>query len=102
MKKILTINDVSQYKSGSFILNNKKQKNPYKNNENLLVTINDNLSIKEEVLNTIKSAEKYIKICSFILDDDDVINPMLPKVLKFGDTQVQVMYTLYSQSLKLP
>ena len=90
MKKILTINDVSQYKSGSFILNNKKQKNPYKNNENLLVTINDNLSIKDEVLNTIKSAENQIKICSFILDDDDVINS-IEDVLKNRGVSVFIL-----------
>jgi len=73
MKEILTINDGSQYQCGSFVLNNNKNGKPYKNNDNLLVTINDNLSIKEEIFNTISSAEKHIKICSFILEDDEVI-----------------------------
>ena len=73
MNEILTIDNSSQYQCGSFVLNNNKNGNPYKNNDNLLVTINDNLSIKEEIFNTINSAEKHIKICSFILEDDEVI-----------------------------
>ncbi len=73
MEEILTINDNSKYECGSFVLNNNEIEEPYKNNDKLLVTIDDNHSIKEEIINTISSAEKNIKICSFILEDDEVI-----------------------------
>lgn len=75
IKKVHT-DDFQQW---SFIRSPKQTKD-WISSEHLFVTLDGKAEIKETILSGIRASKSCIKICSFILTDEDVINELFKKL----------------------
>lgn len=74
-----SINYSELLNSGAFILNTDKA--PYVPfiNQKIFLTQEGNTTLKEQILSTIRDSKEVLKICSFIITDDEVFEVLLDK-----------------------
>lgn len=76
----LTINDTDSLKCGVFLLNKGSASyQPFGNETSIFLTQERNNRLKGELLSLISSSTKVLKLCSFILTDEDVFQAILKK-----------------------
>ena len=73
--------NIEQFTGGYFIHYDRIDSVPYADSDDLKVTFNSTKSLKKEIIEMIRNAQKSIKLCSFIVSDSDVFNE-LNEVLK--------------------
>lgn len=98
MELTLTLEDNLQM--GLFILN--KERFPYKpfmQNDELFLTQENNSTLKKQILQLISEAEKVLKVCSFILTDNEIFQALLKRV-KQNEVAVFVLTQLDPGKLK--
>jgi hypothetical protein len=69
---IKNISDEGTFNGGYFILNSDFQKHDFVLGENLFVTYKEGLPLKGEIIKVIREAKASLKICSFLLTDQEV------------------------------
>ena len=87
MAAIKNITDEGTFNGGYFIINPECKKLDYVKGDNVLVTLPNDLSLKHEIMKLIKQAKTSIKICSFILEDHEIIAE-IQSVLEAGNVAV--------------
>jgi phosphatidylserine/phosphatidylglycerophosphate/cardiolipin synthase-like enzyme len=95
----LVLKNTDILNSGVFVLNgNKREFAPFLGYENIFLTQENNVALKNEILKMIKEATSVLKICSFILTDKEIFNAILHKA---KETQVAVFLLTQLDSTKL-
>lgn len=75
------IKHTDSFGSGAFVLNdNRIQYNPYQDCSSIFLTQENNNNLKNEILKLIKNSIQVLKICSFIITDNEVYEAILEKV----------------------
>ena len=87
--------------STGFFLDNKQKKgfSPYQGRDELFLTQQGNISLKQEILKLIEQSSLVIKICSFIITDREIFEVLLEKV-KARQVAVFVLTQLDPSKLK--
>jgi len=76
----VNIKHTDQFSSGAFILNKDRQNySPFKQNGQVFLTQENNNSLKEEILRLITESKEVLKICSFIITDNEIFEAILNK-----------------------
>ena len=81
------------YKGGYFVLNNKRKQDLTFSSNDLQVTLENNDNLKLEIINLIRNASETIKLCSFILTDEEIYSE-LENVLKSKDVSLFILTQL--------
>ena len=93
MKLSHTIDANTKFEQGHFILNNNRQDIKYDFTEDIYVTLDNNYALKNKLIEIFKTAEKYIKVCSFILSDKEIVG-VLEDVLKKKTVPVFILTSI--------
>ena len=70
------INNKGHFEGGYFILNPNNQNTNWEGKDDLFVTLPYETSIKGHILKLIRNAKSSIKICSFILTDEEIFDEL--------------------------
>src|SRR6185437_1079792 len=74
------ISDQDHFEQGLFILRSHRAPYvPFVNNHGLVLTQRDKPSLKNRVLGLIEGSKQVLKICSFIITDQDIFDSLLQK-----------------------
>jgi hypothetical protein len=90
--------NIEQFTGGYFIHYDRIDSIPYADSDDLKVTFNSTKSLKMEIIEMIRNAQKSIKLCSFIVSDSDVFNE-LNEVLKTKNIAVFILTQLDTSKL---
>jgi len=93
MNNVNIINDKGNFKGGYFVLNEDRNNNPWLERDDFFVTLPSQNSIKNEIIELIRSSKASIKLCSFIITDQEIYNE-IEKALKNTDVAVFVLTQL--------
>ncbi|MBL7880989.1 MAG: phosphatidylserine/phosphatidylglycerophosphate/cardiolipin synthase family protein [Chryseobacterium gambrini] len=74
---IFSTNDI--LKKGFFIVNSNYKQSEANFYENLFLTHKENCTLKDRIIATIREAEKVIKICSFVITDNEIVSEIIEK-----------------------
>lgn len=95
----LVLRNTDTLNSGVFVLNeNKNEFAPFLGYENIFLTQEGNIALKNEILKIINEATSVLKICSFIITDKEIFNAILNKS---KETQVAIFILTQLDSSKL-
>lgn len=95
----LILKNIDILNSGVFILNeNKREFSPFLGYRNIYLTQENNVVLKNEILRIINEATSVLKICSFIITDNEIFNAILNKA---KETQVAIFILTQLDSTKL-
>lgn len=95
----LILKNTDTLNSGAFILNeNKFDYSPFLDYKTIFLTQKDNIGLKNEILKIINDAVYVLKICSFIITDEEIFNAILQKA---KETQVAIFILTQLDSTKL-
>lgn len=95
----LVLKNTDTLNSGVFVLNESKTKfAPFIGYENIFLTQEGNIALKNEILKIISEATSVLKICSFIITDKEIFNAILNKA---KETQVAIFMLTQLDSTKL-
>jgi hypothetical protein len=72
-------NNPSIFNGGYFILNESRTQCDIENYTNLIITKEDCTQIKSFIIMLIRNAQKVIKLCSFIISDEDIASELTKK-----------------------
>ncbi|WP_370089407.1 phosphatidylserine/phosphatidylglycerophosphate/cardiolipin synthase family protein [Ekhidna sp.] len=98
MNKILRNTD--RIKNGVFCLNNESPQDYFSNDKSGLYYISgDNLGLKEQVIQLIDEARVCIKLCSFIITDDQLFHALYNKA-KSTDVRIFILTQLDPKKLE--
>jgi hypothetical protein len=76
----VNIKHTDQFSSGAYILNsNMEAYSPFKQTGSVFLTQENNNSLKEEILKLINQSKNVLKICSFIITDNEIFEAILNK-----------------------
>lgn len=76
----VNIKHIDQFSSGAYILNsNAEAYSPFKQTGSIFLTQENNNSLKEEILKLINQSKDVLKICSFIITDNEIFEAILNK-----------------------
>lgn len=67
-------------------------------NSRVLLTYNGKKEIKEYILKSIKNAKSYIKLCSFIITDDEIVNALIQRA-KHYDLAIFILTQLDERNI---
>jgi hypothetical protein len=67
-------------------------------NSRILLTYNGKKEIKEYILNSIKHAKKYIKLCSFIITDEEIVHALMQRA-KHYDLAIFILTQLDDRNI---
>lgn len=85
--------------TGVFVLNkNKVDYTPFSDYKSIFLTQEDNVALKNEILDIIQKATSVLKICSFIITDKEIFTAVLNKA---KETQVAIFILTQLDSTKL-
>lgn len=74
----LVLKNTDTLNSGVFVLNESKTEfAPFIGYENIFLTQEGNVALKNEILKIISEATSVLKICSFIITDKEIFNAIL-------------------------
>ncbi|MFH7010823.1 phospholipase D-like domain-containing protein [Flavobacterium sp. FlaQc-52] len=77
---IINIKHTDNLETGAFINNeNAETYKNYTKNESVFITQNNNVRLKEELIKIIKNSTVVLKICSFIITDNEIFDIILEK-----------------------
>ena len=93
MNNINTINDKGHFKGGYFVLNENRNNNPWLERDDFFITLPNQNSIKRKVIELIRSSKSSIKLCSFIITDNEIYTE-LENVLKRTNVAVFILTQL--------
>jgi len=93
------IDDKTTFKNGYFIKNPDMVQMEYNSNNKFVVTLENNNSLKEKLIETIQSAKYYIKLCSFIVSDQEIVS-VLEDVLHSHKVAVFILTSVRPDQLK--
>lgn len=94
------IRNTDYLNTGIFIINdNRRELNPFEHYSELFLTQEGNASLKNEILNIIKGASSVLKICSFIITDNEIFNAILNKA-KESQIAIFILTQLDQDKLK--
>jgi len=93
MNNTNTINDKGNFKGGYFVLNENRNTNPWLERDDFFVTLPHQNSIKTEIIDLIRSSKSSIKLCSFIITDQEIYTE-IEKVLKNTNVAVFILTQL--------
>ena len=99
MKLHYEIDDKTTFKNGYFIKNPDMVQMEYNSNNKFVVTLENNNSLKEKLIETIQSAKYYIKLCSFIVSDQEIVS-VLEDVLHSHKVAVFILTSVRPDQLK--
>lgn len=95
----LVLKNTDTLNSGVFIINESKTEfTPFFGYENIFLTQEGNIALKNEILKIISEANSVLKICSFIITDKEIFNAILNKA---KETQVAIFILTQLDSTKL-
>lgn len=95
----LVLKNTDTLNSGVFVLNeNKMEFAPFLGYENIFLTQEGNITLKNEILKIINKATSVLKICSFIITDKEIFNAILNKA---KETHVAIFILTQLDSTKL-
>lgn len=95
----LVLKNTDTLNSGVFVLNESKTEfAPFIGYENIFLTQEGNVALKNEILKIISEATSVLKICSFIITDKEIFNAILNKA---KETQVAIFMLTQLDSTKL-
>jgi len=95
----LVLKNTDTLNSGVFIINESKTEfTPFIGYENIFLTQEGNIALKNEILKIISEANSVLKICSFIITDKEIFNAILNKA---KETQVAIFILTQLDSTKL-
>jgi|GEM_PF-647211 len=80
MSKVIT--NTGNFHGGFFVLNKKAENNFYEPGNGFIVTCKHLKGLVEEICRLILSADNYIKLCSFIVDNYQVVNCLRERLKK--------------------
>lgn len=95
MSDSIIINDRGNFKGGYFVLNQKRNEDTWLGKEDFFVTLPYEYSIKKKLIDLIRESKLNIKICSFILTDQDIYEE-IENVLKNKNVAVFILSQLDS------
>ncbi|MFN5431959.1 MAG: phospholipase D-like domain-containing protein [Cyclobacteriaceae bacterium] len=76
----MILRDTDTLSSGVFVINNdRKDFYPFLQYDNIFLTQEGNIALKNEILKIISEANSVLKICSFIITDKEILNAILTK-----------------------
>jgi len=76
----IVLRDSDTLSTGVFVINNdRKEFYPFLHYQNIFLTQEENISLKNEILKIISEAKSVLKICSFIITDREIFNAILTK-----------------------
>lgn len=93
MTKINTINSNGHFKGGYFVLNENRNNKAWLEQEDFFVTLPNQNSIKREIIELIRSSKSSIKLCSFIVTDNEIYAE-IEEVLKNTNVAVFILTQL--------
>lgn len=88
------------FHGGYFILNKKIQTMEFLGGENFVVTHDNKREILDTILEILSSAKQYVKICSFIIDNKDVVD-LLKKQMKDRGLSVFILTAVNEEKIKV-
>lgn len=95
----IVLKDSDTLSSGVFVINSdRKDFYPFVHYENIFLTQENNIVLKNEILSIISKANYVLKICSFIITDKEIFNAILTKA---KETQVAVFILTQLDPVKL-
>ena len=89
---------MNRYKGTYFTSNTAKTVQPWSTSEGILVNDQDTTQLKKAVLKLIEGSRKYLKICSFILNDMEIFEALRQKLVQ-EDVVLFVLTSLDPQKL---
>lgn len=93
MNNVYTINDSGYFKGGYFVLNENRNNNPWLERGNFFITLPIQNSIKRQIIELIRNSKSSIKLCSFIITDNEIYTE-LENVLKKTNVAVFILTQL--------
>lgn len=85
--------------SGVFVINNEREDfYPFYHYENIFLTQEENITLKNEILKIIHESKTVLKICSFIITDKEIFNAILAKA---KETQIAIFILTQLDPAKL-
>lgn len=79
---MVEIHNTNTFSCGAFILNkDRKSYCPCVSFSEIYLTQKDNISLKNEILKIIKEAKTVIKVCSFIITDQEIYDALQERIL---------------------
>ena len=99
MEALYTIDDGTKFENGYFIKNPNQTYENYNSDGDFVVTLDNNSSLKERLIKIIESAEHYIKICSFIISDKEIVG-VIEDVLKTNKVAVFILTSVRMNQFK--
>lgn len=99
MKVLHTIDDATTFTKGYFVKNPNKADREFNSNGDFVVTLKNNRNLKEKLIETIQSAKHYIKICSFIVSDQEIVG-VLEDVLRTNKVAVFILTSVRSNQFE--
>lgn len=81
MSKLIT--DIGNFQGGYFVLNKRAESNSYESGNGFVVTSKHSKGLVEEICRLILSADNYVKVCSFIVDNYQVVDCLRDRLKKY-------------------
>jgi hypothetical protein len=97
MNSIIT--NTGKFSGGYFVLNKSAKNSSFNESEEFVVTSRESRSLSEEIMNLISSTENYIKICSFIIDNKQIVEA-LENQLKKGNIAIFILTAVDERNIK--
>lgn len=95
----LILKNTDTLNTGVFVLNkNKVDFTPFLGYKSIFLTQENNVALKNEIINIIQRATSVLKICSFIITDKEIFSAILNKA---KETQVAIFILTQLDSTKL-
>lgn len=96
---INTITDIGKFSGGYFVLNKAVKESEYAREDGFVVTCKKTKGLLNSILKMINDANDYIKICSFIIDNKQVVE-FLKSKLKEGTLSVFILTAVDDKKIK--
>lgn len=97
---VIEIKHTDELDTGAFIINEKAiEYSIYPESESIFLTQNNNVRLKEEIINIIQATKNVLKICSFILTDKEIFDLILDKA-KNSNISIFILTQLDGTKLK--
>lgn len=94
-----TISNTGKFSGGYFVINEKAVEANFAGNEGFAVTCKTEKGLLNALLKMIREATDFIKICSFIIDNKQIVDSLLSK-LKEGKVSVFLLTAVDDKKIK--
>src|SRR5688572_23174377 len=91
--------DKGTFRGGYFINNENISTADYLSGTDFIVTHKKSTALLEAILSIIANAQYYVKVCSFIIDNQDVVQALKSK-MKSDDISVFILTAVNSENIK--